>query len=67
MCEISKRLQHLYLKRDICQLTDHEYSGGFRIFTDGGHFFMNKNIILIKYKKRQVLICKYAFQILSLS
>jgi hypothetical protein len=39
MCEVSKHLQSFYLKRGICQLTDHEYDMGL-------HTFVNLVIVL---------------------
>jgi hypothetical protein len=30
--EVSRHLQHFYLKRGICQLTDHEYDMSMHIF-----------------------------------
>jgi hypothetical protein len=32
VCEVSRHLQPFYLKREICQLTDHEYDMSMFIF-----------------------------------
>jgi hypothetical protein len=32
MCEVSRHLHHFYVKRRICQLTDHEYDMSMLIF-----------------------------------
>jgi hypothetical protein len=34
MCEVSKHLHHFYVRREICQLTDHAYDISMPIFNN---------------------------------